>query len=158
MIRDEVMSHYARLLKFAQRLTKNTEAANDLLHDTVIRALEQEHHYQQGSNLFSWMSKIMFNLFVIRYRRAKKFETQYDPEPYIAAAQIAPSQETTCDFNTTLSRIGKLPEHQRNALIGHVQGEAYNEIATRLGIPVGTVRSRIHRARKNLSLFDQTTQ
>ena len=72
-----------RLKKFAYRLTKNTHDAEDLVQSTVLRAMEKKHLFQDGTNLYSWSSKIMFNLFVSSYRRKTKYETQYDPEPYL---------------------------------------------------------------------------
>ncbi len=141
-----------RLRKFACKLTRNTDAAEDLLQDTVLRALEKKEDFASGTNLFGWVSKIMFNFFVSRYRRAVKFDTQYDPEPAIAGLAGAGSQEETFYFRQVGKALSGLQPEFREILLLAADGNSYDEMAGRLGIPTGTVRSRLCRARKFLQL------
>ncbi|MGB0720361.1 MAG: sigma factor, partial [Bdellovibrionales bacterium] len=83
-----------RLRKFAFRLTNNFADAEDLVQSAVLRAIEKKDLFQEGTNLYSWVSKIMFNLFVSKYRRKTKFESQYDPEPFLERQSIDADQDT----------------------------------------------------------------
>lgn len=140
-----------KLHKFALRLTKNTHNAEDLVQSTLVRALEKKELFEGGTNLFSWTSKIMFNLFISGYRRRKKFETQYDPEPYINLMSVAPVQEACVDFITVSKNMEHLsPEHREVLVLVCVKGMSYSEAAMALNIPENTVRSRLSRARDNL--------
>ena len=97
---EALIQEMIRLRKFARRLTKDTQNAEDLLQSTMLRALEKKEYFQSETNLFSWTAKIMFNLFVSSYRRKNKFETQFDPAPYIDQMSVAPSQEAHVDLGT----------------------------------------------------------
>jgi len=139
------------LRKFALRLTKNGSDAEDLVQSTVLRALEKNDYFQDGTNLFSWSSKIMFNIFVSQYRHKKKFETQYDSAPYLEKIPASPSQEACTDLAITREGMEKLSkEHREILVLVCVQGMHYEEVAEQLKIPVGTVRSRLFRARQQL--------
>ena len=87
-----LVNEMGKLRKFAMRLTKNPANTDDLLQSTMLRALEKKQYFEEGTNLFSWTSKIMFNIFVSGYRRQKKFGTQYDPAHYIDQMTVAPSR------------------------------------------------------------------
>ena len=89
---EELVHEMGNLRKFALRLTRNVHEAEDLVQSTLLRALEKKDYFQENTNLFSWTSKIMFNLFVTGYRRKKKFESQYDPEPHICTPPILPTR------------------------------------------------------------------
>ena len=75
----DLLEHQTRLTKFAYKLTRNQADAEDLVQNTLVRAIEKKELFQEGTNLYSWLSKIMYNLFVSAYRRKTKFESQYDP-------------------------------------------------------------------------------
>lgn len=148
-----------KLRKFALRLTRNTSDADDLLQATLLRALEKKELFQPGTDLFKWTSKMMFNLFVSEYRRKTKHETQYDPENFIDACSVEPSQEAIMDLKTVSAAMGKLSQEHREILIlVCVKGMRYEEAATQLKVPVGTVRSRLSRARECLQkMMDDTS-
>src|SRR5690606_31008815 len=82
-----------RLERFALKLTRNKADAEDLVQATLLQALEKKELFTQDTNFYGWLSKIMYNSFVTGYRRKTKFETQYDPEPYIAAQSVEARQE-----------------------------------------------------------------
>ena len=139
------------LRKFALRLTKNRSDAEDLVQSTVMRALEKSDYFQDGTNLFSWSSKIMFNIFVSQYRHKNKFETQYDSAPYIEKMVAGPSQEACTDLAIVREGMGRLSKEHREILtLVCIQGMHYEEVAEQLKVPVGTVRSRLSRARQQL--------
>jgi RNA polymerase sigma-70 factor (ECF subfamily) len=148
---DALISEMDKLRKFAQRLTKNSHNAEDLVQATMLRALEKKEFFQEGTNLFSWTSKIMFNLFASGHRQKRKFETQYDPEHYIDQVAVRPSQEACVDLITVNESMKQLSmEHREILLMISAKGMSYEEVSTELRIPAGTVRSRMNRARNHL--------
>lgn len=141
------------LRKFALRLTGNKADADDLLQSTFLRVLEKRHYFEPGTNLRKWASKIMFNLFVTDYRRKTKFETQYDPEPYLQAQSIEAAQETRAELNSVGEAMRKLSRDHREILtLVCIKDMPYQEVSELLNIPVGTVRSRLSRAREQLQM------
>lgn len=142
-----------RLQKFAYKLTNNMADADDLLQSTVLRAIEKKHLFTEGTNLFSWASKIMYNLFVSAYRRKTKFETQYDPESFIERESVEANQDVKLELKNVDDAMNTLSEdHQQILMMVCVKGMQYAEVSEKLNIPVGTVRSRLSRARENLQL------
>ncbi|MDP2206515.1 MAG: sigma-70 family RNA polymerase sigma factor [Alphaproteobacteria bacterium] len=152
MFKHEALVHeMPNLRKFALRLTRNVHEAEDLVQSTLLRAIEKQALFEDNTNLFSWTSKIMFNLFVTGYRRKKKFESQYDPEPHIMASAVDAPQENMVDLalvRTAMQRLSK--EHREMLVLVCIKGMRYEEVSEFLQIPVGTVRSRLSRARSAL--------
>ncbi|NCT41474.1 MAG: sigma-70 family RNA polymerase sigma factor [Alphaproteobacteria bacterium] len=147
----ELTEQMPRLEKFAMKLTRKQHDADDLLQATLLRAMEKKHLYKEDTNLFSWTSKMMYNLFVSNYRRKVKFETQYDPENYLEKQTVEPSQESEMELMKVNEAMSLLSEEHRDVLVYVcVQGMRYQEVADALDIPVGTVRSRLSRARDQL--------
>lgn len=143
-----LVAETGRLQKFAYRLTKNRADAEDLLQSTCLRALEKAEYFDDDSNLFSWTSKIMFNLFASNYRRRKKFETRYDPEIFIEKLASAPVQETNIELAHVKRAMMQLSsDHRRVLILVCVNGGDYADVARMLCVPVGTVKSRLSRAR-----------
>ena len=147
----DLINESVKLRKFALSLTRNTANAEDLLQTTLLRALEKKDMFETGTSLFKWTSKMMFNLFVTEYRRKARFETQYDPESYIDSLSVAPTQEAIVDLGTVTQAMKSLSaEHREILVLVCVKGLRYEEAAEVLSVPVGTVRSRLSRARENL--------
>jgi len=132
-------------------LTQNHSDADDLLQNTVLKSLENRRSFEKGTNLFGWTSRIMYNSFVSQYRRSTRFDTQYDPQHYIDQESVEPDQEAVVDLNTVLNAMEQLSEDHREILtrVG-VEGMRYAEVSELLQVPVGTVRSRLSRAREAL--------
>lgn len=148
---EALINETERLNKFAWRLTNNAHDADDLVQSALLRALEKKHLFKDGTNLYSWVSKIMFNLFVSKYRRTVKFESQYDPEPYLEKQSVKPAQEVNMEMQDVEKAMNTLSEDHKDILIMVcVENMQYAEVAEKLDIPVGTVRSRLSRARDNL--------
>ncbi len=140
-----------KLERFALRLTRNKADADDLVQSTLLRALEKGEQFQEGTDLFKWTARIMFNSFVSQYRRKTKFESQYDPSAYIDSLSIMPNQEDAMDLKTVNTAMTRLSaEHREILVLVCIRGLRYEEAAERLALPVGTVRSRLSRARSAL--------
>lgn len=148
---EEIVQEMPKLQKFAHKLCNNKDEAEDLTQASILRALEKKHLFRDNTDLFKWSSKIMYNLFVSRYRRKVKFETQYDPENFINKQSSIPRQEEVTDLHTVNDAMQKLSDEHRTVLVMvTVKGMKYNQVAETLGVPVGTVRSRLSRAREQL--------
>ena len=152
-----LVDEIGKLQKFAFRLTRNKSDADDLVQSTCLRALEKAHYFKDGTNLFGWTSKIMFNLFVSSYRRKSKFETKFDPESYLEKASVAAGQDSCVELENVRKAMTKLSaEHQEILVLVCIKGMRYEEVSGMLQIPVGTVRSRLARARKQLQTIMDT--
>jgi len=150
-LHQELIEELPGLKRFAHKLSSSEADADDLLQTTVVKALEKKDQFQEGTDLFKWGSKIMYNTFVSGYRRKAKFETQYDPEPYIEKQSVAPVQEEAAQLRQVGEAMSLLAEEHREVLVlVCVKGMKYREVADALDIPVGTVRSRLSRAREQL--------
>lgn len=148
---NDLIKEMPKLQKFAIKLTRNTAAADDLLQATLLRALEKNSYFETDTDLFKWTSKIMYNIFVTDYRRRTKFESQYDPEIQIASQSIQADQQVKAEVKAVAKAMEKMSvEHKEILVLVCVKGLQYQEVADMLRIPVGTVRSRLSRARNQL--------
>lgn len=155
---QELITEMSGLRKFAHRLTRNNHDAEDLLQYTLLRAIEKKHLFQEKTDLFKWTSKIMYNQFVSDYRRKAKYETKFDPESYLETASIDPPQDGQAQFNAVKKVMKLLPyKHQEILVMICVQDLSYLETSDFLKIPIGTVRSRLSRARVNLQRLLELT-
>ena len=146
-----LVAETGKLQKFAMRLTRNKADADDLVQSTCLRALEKADYFEDGTNLFGWTSKIMFNIFAASYMRRTKFESQYDPQPYLEKESMAPSQEVGAEVSLINKAMMKLSaDHREILVLICVKGMHYQEVSEMLRIPVGTIRSRLSRAREDL--------
>ena len=149
---QDLIKESEKLQKFALKLTHNKSDADDLLQSTLLRAIEKKHLFQDGTNLFSWSSKIMYNMFVSAYRRRTKFETQYDPESYIERESVEAPQDVKMELEDVNAAMNDISDDHREILtLVCVKGMQYAEVSEMLQIPVGTVRSRLSRAREALT-------
>lgn len=148
----DILGNQKPLNLFALKLTKgNKGEAEDLLHATIVRALEKQHLFETGTNFFKWASKIMFNIFATQYRHHVRYDTQFDPEPYLLAESVEPNQETLTDWHKVEETMTELPNHHREIItMICINGLSYQEAADELKIEMGTVRSRLSRAKENL--------
>lgn len=148
---NDLIIEMPKLRKFAGKLTRNTSEAEDLLQSTLLRAMEKNSYFETGTDLFKWTSKIMYNIFVTDYRRKTKFETQYDPEFHIENRAVEADQHIKMEVKALGKAMEKMSsEHKEILILVCVKGMQYQEVAEMLSIPVGTVRSRLSRARSQL--------
>ena len=139
-----------RLRRYARALTRDIGQADDLVQSCLVRALAKEHLWQPGSNLRAWIMTVLHNLHINRIRRLIREQDNASVASVCPAlAQTEPSARL--DLLDVERAIGKLPELQRRVilLIG-LEGMRYDEAAQILSIPIGTIRSRIARARQTL--------
>lgn len=154
---QDLVNEIEKLSRFAKRLTGNVSDADDLLQATLLRAIEKKELFEQDSNLFSWSSKVMYNLFVTNYRRKVKFETQYDPESFLENKSVDANQENIVELKAVQEAMNYLSaEHKEILILVCVKGIQYQEASEILNVPIGTVRSRLSRARESLKMLMDT--
>lgn len=154
----EALVHLDALYAFALKLTRAREDAEDLASDTMLRAFERWDQYHLGTNIRAWLFTILYRLFVTRKRRIEAREVQ-PPEntngwaAYEALGETDPEGRFYDSFvdEEVLRAIDALPEEYRSAvLLSDLHGLTYAEIAEVLGVPEGTVKSRLFRGRRIL--------
>jgi RNA polymerase sigma-70 factor (ECF subfamily) len=148
---DEILSYAQSLRAFAVSLTRNVEQAEDLLQETILKALSNQDRFMPGSNLRAWLFTILRNLFHSNYRKARR-EVE-DPQGAFADTLITiPDQMAKLDMQDFESALAKIPRDQREALmLVGAEGLSYEEVAQILGVKVGTIKSRVNRARNQLA-------
>ena len=146
----------AEFLKpFAITLTRDSEAAKDLFQETLFRALANKDKYSVGTNTKAWLYTIMRNIFINNYRRKVKQNTIFDSTPndfLINQTQsvVANNAESNLRLKDIQEAIHNLPQIFRNPFLLYFDGFKYHEIADMLSEPLGTIKSRIHFARKSV--------
>jgi RNA polymerase sigma-70 factor (ECF subfamily) len=147
---DDLRALLPRLRRFALSLTRQDSSADDLVQSCLERALSRRERRNEEGDLRAWLFQIMFRQFLDGQRRAKRYAGllaffSSEPEP------LAPSAEEVAMSRSALADFGKLSAEQRALLLlVSVEGMTYQEVADTLHIPLGTVMSRLSRARKAL--------
>src|SRR5258705_1696962 len=153
---NEILLGNADFLKpFAINLTRDTEAANDLYQETLYKALSNQEKYHAGTNVKAWLFTIMRNIFINDYRRKSRQKTILDstPNDYLVnlkQATISNAAESELRVKEINKAIRQLPEIFKTPFLLYFDGYKYNEIAAMMKEPLGTIKSRIHFARKLL--------
>jgi len=153
---NEMLLTNADFLKpFAINLTRDTEAANDLYQETLYKALANHEKYNAGTNIKAWLFTIMRNIFINDYRRKAKQKTIFDSTPNeylinLKQASISNAAESEIRIKEIKKAVHQLPEIFKTPFLLYFDGYKYNEIADVLNEPLGTIKSRIHFARKLL--------
>jgi RNA polymerase sigma-70 factor, ECF subfamily len=140
-----------RLRRYARALTRDFNAADDLVQDCLTRALGKVHLWQEGSDLRAWLFTILHNQFVNNVRRSVREGTAINAEASRVHLSSGPAQGDKLALRDLQRAMAQLPEEQRTVifLVG-LEGMRYEEVAEVLGVPVGTVRSRLSRGREML--------
>ena len=152
-IRSRMVAVLPRLRRFAYALTGSTEQENDLVQETCVRALSRVETWQPGSRLDSWMYRIAQNIWFDRIRAHKVRGELIDVDTVediagLDGRDIAESHLTLAEVDAAL---GRLPSDQRAVIaLVCIEGLSYKEAAEISGVPVGTVMSRLARARQSL--------
>ena len=148
--RAELVSVLPRLRRFGRAITRNREDADDLVQIAVERALLRREQLQPGTQMLSWMFKIMNNAWIDEVRSRSRREKIFAPEESGAHVGVSPMDEHL-DALAVRSAIDRLNDEQRVAVgLVLVEGLPYKEAAEVLGVPIGTVTSRLARAREQL--------
>lgn len=165
-IKDEAISYIDSLYRTALRMTGNPVDAEDLVQETYLRAFRSISQFKPGTNLRAWLFKIQTNSFINDYRkrsRRPRNTSLDDVEEYylyshLVESGVQPAPSITedeilaqIDDAEVFQALDELPDNFRQVvLLADVEGFAYREIAEIMDIPVGTVMSRLHRARRRL--------
>jgi RNA polymerase sigma-70 factor (ECF subfamily) len=160
---SEFMPHIDSMYNFAYRLTNDEDDANDLVQDTYLKAFRFINSFQRGTNAKAWLFRILKNSFINDYRRKSKEPSKVDYQDVETTYNSSEDAEVsgTVDLRTesvqdmigdeVANALNSLPVDFRTVIIlCDIEGFTYEEMAKILDIPIGTVRSRLHRARNLL--------
>jgi RNA polymerase sigma-70 factor (ECF subfamily) len=164
----EAVPHMDAVYNYALRITGNETDADDLVQETFLKAFRFFDKFEKGTNCKAWLFRILKNSFINEYRKEIKSPNKVDYEDVQNFYENIKSEEVETQhieydaFNTLMDdeitkAISQLPEDFRTVIIlSDIEGFTYEEIADFVDVPVGTVRSRLHRARKMLysTLYD----
>jgi RNA polymerase sigma-70 factor (ECF subfamily) len=150
-VRAEMIELIPALRSFARRLDRSPSNVDDLVQETLMRALANLDKFQEGTSLKSWMFTILRNIFCTRFGLAKR-EAVGIEDCASARPSVNAPQEWSVRANEFHRALLSLPEHYRDAVdIILLQGQSYEAAAERCGCPVGTIKSRVNRARAQLA-------
>ena len=148
---DLIEREIPRLRRYARALTRSADRADDLVQDTLMRAVAKAHLWQAGTDLRAWLFTIMHNQYVNMVRRAIREKATIDIDQ-MSSSLVATTDPTGSRQLRELERaLGFLPNEQREViLLVGLEGMSYESAAQILNVPVGTVRSRLSRGRDAL--------
>jgi RNA polymerase sigma-70 factor (ECF subfamily) len=140
---------------FALKFTNHRESAEDLVQDTIYKALANKQRFSANSNMRAWLYTIMRNIFINDYRRKETYQTVLlkccrRPDSVNVEFAIRSVFPVELEMKEIRERIHALPLVFKESFLLHIEGFKYDEIATMLDEPIGTIKSRIHFARKIL--------
>lgn len=149
-MQDSLLAAVPGLRNFAISLCGNADRADDLVQETLLRAIDNINSFRPGTNLFGWLATILRNQFVTEFRKRRNEVEDIDGQ-YVDTLTSIPDQESRVEFEDFRTAFAALPPDQQEALllVGAL-GFPYEEAAIVCGISVGTIRGRIHRARVQL--------
>jgi len=148
---DEIEEHIPRLRRYARYLVGNPEMADDLVQDTLLRAVDKIHLWQPGSNMRAWLFSIMHNMHVTNCRKNARRPTHLAASTEVTDIPDRSNQFERVQVTEMAAALEKLsPDHREVLLLIVIEGLAYEEAAEILEIAIGTVRSRLSRARESL--------
>lgn len=158
LFQEQLLGLQNHLYNFACVLTSNRDDASDLLQDTTLKALDNEDKYQDNTNFKGWVFTIMRNIFINNYRRASKnYVTLDDSEDSYklnsAVTETYPSPENSYTTIEVQQAIDSFSPGYREPFKMMLAGYHYNEIADKMHLPVGTIKSRIFYARHKLRII-----
>jgi len=168
----EMLPHLDALYNFAIRLSNDPNDAEDLVQDTIVKAYRFFSSYERGTNAKAWLFRILKNSYINNYRKQTKLPYQIDyDEVSTFYESIRSDWSDTTDMEQIIYRemlddeitraLNRLPEDFRTVvLLCDIEGFTYEEIANMLDVPIGTIRSRLHRGRNLLrvSLMDYASR
>ncbi|WP_443189737.1 sigma-70 family RNA polymerase sigma factor [Methylobacterium sp. Leaf99] len=149
---DELIALVPRLRRFARMRTGNAAEADDMVQATLMRAWERRSQFQDGTNLVAWLFTILRNTHLNQRKRLRR-EVEDVDGAFAGALSSAPDQEHRVALFELQAALNDLPEEQRETLLlVTVDGLKHEEVAAVLGCQVGTVKSRVSRARERLAM------
>jgi RNA polymerase sigma-70 factor (ECF subfamily) len=150
-LREQMLGAVPSLRAFAISLSGNVDRADDLVQETLMRAIANIDSFQPGTNMSAWLFTILRNLFRSEYRKRRR-EVEDADGSYADTLKSQPEQGSRLEFNEFRAALDKLPPDQREALIlVGASGFSYEEAAAICECAVGTIKSRVNRARTRLA-------
>ena len=152
---QHLLNVQSELFRFAFKLTADREEANDLLQETSLKALDNEDKYTPDTNFKGWIYTIMRNIFINNYRKVVRDQTFVDQTDNLYHLNLPRDNAFECtesayDLKEMHRIVNSLPREYKVPFSMHVSGFKYREIAEKLGLPLGTVKSRIFFTRQKL--------
>ncbi len=150
-----VIGQLAALRRYARSLVRNPDDAEDLVHDALVRALERRSTFRSGGSIRNWLMSILHNTHIDRLRRDRATHRRQDAALELTEFVAPAGQEHAVRLGQVRDAFLALPEEQREALhLVAIEELSYQEAADVLNIPVGTLMSRISRARARLRAME----
>jgi RNA polymerase sigma-70 factor (ECF subfamily) len=154
---DDVIAQLTPLRRYARALTRDEAQADDLVHDALVRAYERRSSFHSGKNLRNWLLSILHNTFIDGYRRRQAELRREAEAAQLAEVTLPAEQESSVHLQQIRRAFLALPDEQRAVLhLIAIEGLTYQEAANTLGIGVGTLMSRLGRARAALRAFEES--
>ena len=152
---SKIVGVESELRHFALKLTADQDSANDLVQDCMLKALDNKEKFVHAQNFKGWMYTIMRNLFINNYRRVTREISMMDDSYSIGRQNLLEVEdgerfEYAYDLKELHKVINAVPESMRKPFLMYVAGFKYNEIAEKMGLPIGTIKSRLFFVRKRL--------
>ena len=152
---SKIVGMESELRHFALKLTADQDSANDLVQDCMLKALDNKEKFVHAQNFKGWMYTIMRNLFINNYRRVTREMSMMDDSYSIGRQNLLEVEdgerfEYAYDLKELHKVINAVPESMRKPFFLYVAGFKYNEIAEKMGLPIGTIKSRLFFVRKRL--------
>ncbi|MCX5495878.1 sigma-70 family RNA polymerase sigma factor [Kaistia dalseonensis] len=153
--RFDIVGQLAPLRRYARSLTRDETDAEDLVQEALVRAYEKRESFRPERNLRAWLLSILHNIFVDRIRARRSEQLRIGHAGNLAPHSEAPPQDHAVRLAQVRQTFLALPEEQRAALhLVAIEGLSYAEAATTLAIPIGTLMSRLGRARATLRAIE----
>jgi len=150
-VRDAMLAAIPSLRAFAISLSGSVNSADDLVQETVMRAMTHIGSFTPGTNMSAWLLTILRNLFRSQYRKRRR-EVEDPDGSYVASLKLPAEQFGRLEFKELIEALAKLPYVQREALLlVAASGFTYDEAAAICEVAVGTIKSRVSRARQLLA-------
>ncbi len=150
-VREAMLAAVPSLRAFAISLSGNVDRADDLVQETLLRAMANIDSFEPGTNMSAWLFTILRNLFRSEYRKRRR-EVEDTDGSYADSLKSHPEQQSRVEFEEFRTALAKLPSDQREALIlVGASGFSYEEAAAICECAVGTIKSRVNRARTRLA-------
>ena len=151
----DIMGLKPQLVSYAYTLTKCTDTSQDLFQEMSFKALKYAHRFKRGTNLKAWLFTILRNTFINNYRRTKKHAVLVKSDDAIGLMDLSKEKVyNTAEGDIRMKELKELINSLRPELmtpfVKITSGYSYQEVADQLDIPIGTVKSRVHVARKKL--------
>lgn len=152
-----VIGQLAALRRYALSLVRNPDDAEDLVHDALVKAYERQSTFRTGANVRNWLMSILHNAHIDRLRQRRAQERRHDAAAELAQTSAPANQDHSVRLTQLRNAFFALPQDQREALhLVAIEELSYQEAAETLGIPVGTLMSRVARARQRLRDFERS--